>query len=143
MSLKEPDKQYFDDYEHRITGKIQKCAGQPGFPQLSDYGIDRQDFDGYLFDKQAVMDMGGSQRSQLTVGGIVTVLPVLVLSAFPEESYVFGTMWTTLLALAVGLMLALLLYALLQVVIRCRLAKLKDAKMESYIKAVLFYEPKD
>jgi len=142
MSLREPEKQFFDDYEHKITGKIEKYAGQPGFPQIADYGIDQQDFDGYLFDKQAIMDMGGSQRTKLTVGGIITVLPVLVLSALPDDSYIFGTMWTTLLALAIGLMLAMCLFALLKMVIYYRLAKLKNAKMESYIKAVLFYEPR-
>lgn len=143
MSLREPEKQFFDDYEHKITGKMEKYAGQPGFPQLADYGIERMDFDGYLFDKQAIMDMGGSQRSKLTVGGIITVLPVLVLSAFPDESYIFGTMWTTLLAIGIGLMLAMCVFAVLKAVIYYRLAKMKDNKMESFIKAVLFYEPKN
>ncbi len=143
MNLREPYKQYYDDYEHRVTSKIAKCGNLPGFPQLADYGIDSQDFDGYLFDKQAIMDMGGSQRSQLTVGGIITVLPLLVLASFPDDSYIYGKMWTTLLALFIGLLLALFAFALLKAVIACRLAKMKDVKMETYIKAVLRFEPKE
>ena len=141
MNIREPEKQFFDDFEHKVTGKIKTYGDKPDFPKLADYGIDQQDFDGYLFDKQAILDMGGSHRSQLTVGGVLTVLPVLVLSAFPDDSvvYALGKMWATVVALAIGLMIALFLKAVLKMVIAWRLGKLKDAKMESYIKAVLFY----
>lgn len=142
MNMKEPDKQYFDDFEHKVTGKIEKYSDQPDFPRLSDYGIDSQEFDGYLFDKQAILDMGGSRRSKLTVGGIVTVLPVICLSALPDEQYVFGKMWTTIFALFIGLMISFCLFAMLKAIIYYRLGKLKNPKMESYVKAVLFYEPK-
>lgn len=143
MNLREPEKQYVDDYEHRITNKIKACAEEPGFPQLADYGIDRQEFEGYLFDQQAIMDSPGTARGQLTVGGIITVLPVLVLSAFPDDSAVYaaGKMWATLAALLIGLLIALFLRALAQMVVSYRLRKMRDAKMEAYIKAVRFYEP--
>ena len=143
MNIREPEKQFFDDFEHKVTGKISMYGDKPNFPKLSDYGIDQQDFDGYLFDKQAILDMGGSKRSQLTVGGVITVLPVLVLSAFPDDSaaYAMGKMWATVLALVLGLMVALLVKVMLKMVIYYRLGRLKDPKMESYIKAVLFYQP--
>ena len=64
MNIREPEKQYFDDFEHKVTGKIEKYGDEPDFPKLENYGIDRQDLDGYLFDKQAILDMGGSKRSQ-------------------------------------------------------------------------------
>lgn len=144
MTIKEPEKQILNDFEHKVTGKINKYKDQSNFPKLSDYGIDQQDFDGYLFDKQAILDMGGSKRSQLTVGGVITVLPVLVLSAFPDDSSVYemGKMWATVAALLVGLLIALLWKAVVQMIIHYRLAKMKDTKMEAYIKAVLFYEPR-
>lgn len=144
MELREPAKQILDDYEHRVTNKIKKCEGKPGFPRLEDYGIDSQDFEGYLFDKQAIMDSAGSERSQLTIGGFVTVLPVIVIAAFQDDSpvYAYGQMWATVGALLVGLLMALLLKGLSKMVIRYRLAKMQDPKMESYIKAVLFYEDK-
>lgn len=144
MTIKEPEKQILNDFEHKVTGKINKYKEQPNFPKLSDYSIDQQDFDGYLFDKQAILDMGGSKRSQLTVGGVITVLPVLVLSAFPDDSSVYemGKMWATVAALLVGLLIALLWKAVVQMIVHYRLAKMKDTKMEAYIKAVLFYEPR-
>lgn len=141
MNIKEPDKEFFDDFEHKVTNKISKYKDQPNFPKLGDYGIDPQDFDGYLFDKQAILDMGGSRRTKLTIGGIVTVFPVICLSALPDDQYIFGKMWTTVFALVIGLMLSLCIFAMLKAVIYYRLGKLKDPKMESYIKAVLFYQP--
>ncbi len=141
MNIREPEKQYFDDFEHKVTGKIEKYGDEPDFPKLENYGIDRQELDGYLFDKQAILDMGGSKRSQLTVGGFLTVLPVLILSALPDKSPIYqnGKMLTTVIALIIGLLLACFVKALLQMVILYRLGKHKESKMETYIKAVLFY----
>lgn len=145
MNIREPEKQFFDDFEHKVTGKISKYEDQPDFPKLSDYGIERMELDDYLFDKQAIMDMGGSKRNQLTVGGFITVLPVLVLSAFPDHSPVYdhGKMWATVIALLIGLLIALFVKALLKMIISLRLNKHKIPKFESYIKAVLFYEKAD
>ncbi len=142
MNIKEPEKQFIDDYEHKITNKIALFGDEPGFPKISDYGIEQQDFDGYLFDKQAIMDLGGSQRSQLTIGGFITVLPVLVLSCFPDKNpiYANGKMLTTVIALVIGLLLSCFVKALLQMIIFYRLSRIKNIQMETYIKAVLFYE---
>lgn len=145
MNIREPEKQVIDDFEHRVTNKINKYGDLPDFPKLADYGIERMELEDYLFDKQAILDMGGSARAQLTTGGIITLLPVLVLSAFPDHSpiYVYGKMWTTVLAILLGLMIALFFKALLKLVISIRLSSNKDPKLESYIKAVLFYEPSE
>lgn len=143
MNLKDPEKEFFDDFEHKVKGKIGKYGDRPGFPRLEDYGIERMELEDYLFDKQAILDMGGSPRSKMTVGGIVTILPVIILSAFPDSAYIYGKMWTTVLAIAIGLMLTLCFYAVLKAVIQMRLSKHKDSKLETYIKAVLFYSPQE
>ena len=114
---------------------------RPNFPQLENYGIEKMELDDYLFDKQAILDMGGTPRHKMTVGGIITLIPVIILSAFPDSAYIYGKMWTTVLAIAIGLMLTLCLYAVLKAIIQMRLSKHKDPKFETYIKAVLFYEP--
>ena len=141
MKIKEPEKEILNDFEHQVTRKIAMYSDRPDFPCLDDYGIDKMEFDGYLFDKQAILDMGGSQQSKLTVGGIITVLPVIVLAALPNSCYVFGMLWTTVVAIVIGLMLCFFLYAILQAVIHLRLSRQKNSKMETYIKAVLFYQP--
>jgi len=144
MNLKEPEKQILDDFEHKVTNRIEKYGDQPDFPKLENYGITRMELDDYLFDKQAILDMGGSKRTQLTVGGFVTVIPVLVLSCFPDKSPIYenGKALTTVVAILIGLLLACFLKALLQMLILYRVNKQKQTQIETYIKAVLFYTPR-
>ena len=142
MNLREPEKQILDDFEHKVTNKMQKYGDEPDFPKLENYGLTRMELDDYLFDKQAILDMGGSKRTQLTVGGFITVIPVLILSCFPDKSPIYenGKAMTTIIAIIIGLLLACLCKALLQMVILYRVNKHKETKMETFIKAVLFYE---
>lgn len=142
MNLREPEKQILDDFEHKVTNKMQKYGDEPDFPKLENYGLTRMELDDYLFDKQAILDMGGSKRTQLTVGGFITVIPVLILSCFPDKSPIYenGKAMTTIIAIIIGLLLACFCKALLQMVILYRVNKHKKTKMETFIKAVLFYE---
>lgn len=142
MNLREPEKQILDDFEHKVTNKMQKYGDEPDFPKLENYGLTRMELDDYLFDKQAILDMGGSRRTQLTVGGFITVIPVLILSCFPDKSPIYenGKAMTTIIAIIIGLLLACFCKALLQMVILYRVNKHKETKMETFIKAVLFYE---
>ena len=41
MNLKDPEKEFFDDFEHKVTDKIKKYGDRPNFPKLEDYGIER------------------------------------------------------------------------------------------------------
>lgn len=142
MNLREPEKQILDDFEHKVTNKMQKYGDEPDFPKLENYGLTRMELDDYLFDKQAILDMGGPKRTQLTVGGFITVIPVLILSCFPDKSPIYenGKAMTTIIAIIIGLLLACFCKALLQMVILYRVNKHKETKMETFIKAVLFYE---
>ena len=142
MNLREPEKQILDDFEHKVTNKMQKYGDEPDFPKLENYGLTRMELDDYLFDKQVILDMGGSKRTQLTVGGFVTVIPVLILSCFPDKSPIYenGKAMTTIIAIIIGLLLACFCKALLQMVILYRVNKHKETKKETFIKAVLFYE---
>ena len=89
MNLKDPEKEFFDDFEHKVTDKIKKYGDRSNFPKLEDYGIERMELEDYLFDKQAIMDMGGTPRHKMTVGGIVTLIPIIILSAMPDSAYVW------------------------------------------------------
>ena len=142
MNLRESEKQILDDFEHKVTNKMQKYGDEPDFPKLENYGLTRMELEDYLFDKQAILDMGGSKRTQLTVGGFITVIPVLILSCFPDKSPIYenGKAMTTIIAIIIGLLLACFCKALLQMVILYRVNKHKETKMETFIKAVLFYE---
>lgn len=104
---------------------MQKYGDEPDFPKLENYGLTRMELDDYLFDKQAILDMGGSKRTQLTVGGFITVIPVLILSCFPDKSPIYenGKAMTTIIAIIIGLLLACFCKALLQMVILYRVNK--------------------
>ena len=134
MNLREPEKQILDDFEHKVTNKMQKYGDEPDFPKLENYGLTRMELDDYLFDKQAILDMGGSKRTQLTVGGFITVIPVLILSCFPDKSPIYenGKAMTTIIAIIIGLLLACFCKALLQMVILYRVNK-KDQEKQTKV----------
>lgn len=92
------------DYQHRVEQTIERHAADPGFPQMDAYGVTREALDSYLFDCQAILDAGGSARSRYTVCGVLIVLPVIVLSAIPEQQRPLGE-WAILWAVGVGLLL--------------------------------------
>lgn len=142
MKLNELEVQVLDDFSHQVTGKIDKYADRDDFPNMSRYNIDRQELDGYLFDKQAILDMEGSKRSQYTLFGILAVIPILILSAFPESEWPWGNL-TVLAAVGCGLLLGLFIKGLMRMIISFRIRKMADRHFDAYINAVLSYEPKD
>ncbi|GAA6528908.1 MAG: hypothetical protein LKH27_06785 [Prevotella sp.] len=140
MLLKTLDKQDLDDFEHRVTKRIKDFSADDRFPQMENYKVTRRMLDDYLFDKQAVLDSKGSERTQLTVAGTLIVLPIIVLSAIPEQSYPFGH-WTFLVFLAIGVLLALTVRAVIRLLIRIRLRRLSNPVIDRFINDVLNYEP--
>ena len=126
------------DYEHMVTDKIADHAEDTGFPAMTDYGITRRELDDYLFDKQAIFDSRGTEKSQYTVLGICIIIPVLILSAFPDR-YMPGGRWSLLLGVGVGLVFALLVRLFTDLSIKKRLGKIRDEKIERYIADVLKY----
>ncbi len=141
MKLNEPEKQILDDFEHKVTSKIALYGDRTDFPKIEDYGINRQDLDGYLFDKQCILDFGGSKRTQYTVLGFCVILPILALSCVPESNYPWGNL-TVLAAIGVGLIIALFVNALRKMYINVKVKQHEDVKYEKYINAVLFYQPR-
>lgn len=140
MRLNEPEKQILDDFEHKVTNRIELYGDRPDFPKIENYDITRQDLDGYLFDKQAILDTGGSKRTQYTVLGISCILPVLILDCMQEESRPFGE-YAPVAGVLFGVLFALFLNSLRKMYIAVRIRKHKDIKFEKYINAVLFYKP--
>ena len=50
MNLKDPEKEFFNDFEHKVTDKMKKYADRQDFPKVEDYGITRMELDDYLFE---------------------------------------------------------------------------------------------
>lgn len=131
-----------DDYSHRITSRIEHHSGEVGFPEMASFGFDKERFDEYLFDKQAILDSRGSARRQYTIAGTLMVIPVIVLSAFPESMLPWKQY-----SLYVGLLMGLVLYGIYAMmaylVRRLRLKHLRDENIERYIDAVMAWNGKE
>jgi hypothetical protein len=131
-----------NDYEHSVTNKITEYGGNADFPQPEDYKVTKADVESYLFDKQAILDSLGSQKSQYTLAGVLIVLPVLVASIFPEDELPGGAAGGAVLALLAGILLALIVALVQRAVRKMRLRKLYESDIEDYIAAVLRYNEK-
>lgn len=138
--MKELHPNILDDYEHRITLAVERHGDEPGFPQLGQYGIDRERLNSYLFDYQAILDGEGSQRAQLTLYGIIAIVPVLVLSAFPEAQLPWGR-WSLLVGIGMGVLLSVAVKAVRLSLKNARLRKLRggNSDLAAYCDAVSNY----
>ena len=86
--MKDLQPNILNDYEHLITHAIERWGEEDDFPVLE--GLERKALDDYLFEYQRILDSEGSQKAQLTKYGIIAILPVIVLSAFPESMLPWG-----------------------------------------------------
>lgn len=140
--MKELQPDILNDYEHLILRGIDQCAGKDGFPSMEESGIQRQDLEDYLFEYQRILDSPGSQKSQLTKYGILAVVPIVILSAFPEQMLPWGK--NSLFAgIAIGLLVACLLKGISMLRVRTAIRSLKSAnkdiagyagKVEQYVR---------
>lgn len=112
-----------NDFQHKVERLIRDHKDEAGFPMLDAFRLEQEELDDYLFERQAILDSKGSERSRYTVAGFLIALPVIVISAFPEESLPWGT-WSLLVAVAIGVGLFLLYLAIQKTVIRTRLSRL-------------------
>lgn len=121
-----------------MLAKIRAHGDEDGFPMVGDYDLSADWIDDYLFEKQAIIDAKGSLRTQYTIIGFLMVIPILVLSAFPDEQLPWGK-WSILAALAAGLVLVAIYYAIAKIVEKVRLKHLCDDRAERYLQAVEQY----
>lgn len=125
--MKDLQPNILNDYEHLITRAIERWGEEEDFPVLE--GLERKALDDYLFEYQRILDSEGSQKAQLTKYGIIAILPVIVLSAFPESMLPWGK-YSLIAGVAIGVALALLIKGLVMLLIKARLSKLKSANPE-------------
>ena len=126
-SMKDLQPNILNDYEHLITRAIERWGEEDDFPVLE--GSERKALDDYLFEYQRILDSEGSQKAQLTKYGIIAILPVIVLSAFPESMLPWGK-YSLIAGVVAGVILALLVKGLVMLLVRVRLSRLKRANPE-------------
>lgn len=133
-----------NDFQHKVTGVMDKYKDSKGFPRVEDYGVSRESVDDYLFDKQAALDSEGTERSRYTLAGVIIVLPIVAVALFPAEKLPFGE-YTVLPAMLIGVLLYAVVHAIRKMLIRVRIRNL-DCELpqeKRYVDAVLEYSQKN
>lgn len=131
-------KDILDDFEHRVTRIIEEHEGDSLFPKLEDFHITEENFADYIFEKQRILDFGRDRKTRYTVWGILIVLPVLFIDAFPHEQLPWGEL-SFFAAILFGIMLCAAYELLVWVIRMVRLRRWHDPQMERYIQKVLHY----
>lgn len=137
--MKELQVNILDDYEHLITGAIDRHGNESSFPKMEE-NITRKELEDYLYEYQCILDSEGTQRAQLTKYGIVAIAPILIMSAFPEQMLPWGkhSLWVGLL---LGLSVAVLWKCISLLIVKSRLARLRqqNAVLAAYADKVAAY----
>lgn len=111
-----------------LAGKDDKDA-----PKLTDYGISREDFDDYVVEKEYLLDRLEQHKSSFVVPGALLILPVIIISMFTDS--VTGLF----VGVAAGVILAAAYMLTLNAIVKRKLNKLYDEKIEQYIDDILKY----
>ncbi|MBQ7422284.1 MAG: hypothetical protein IJV27_09115 [Prevotella sp.] len=133
-----------NDFQHEVERQIELYGHKEDFPNMERFHIGQQALDDYLFDKQAILDSGGTERSRYTLAGILIVIPIVLLALFyPVNEMPWGS-WSLPLAALAGVVLWLIVYGLQKFLIRFRLQRLdgQHADVRQYVDAVLKYGQK-
>lgn len=127
-----------NDFQHKIERLIKHHKDDVDFLLLEDFKITGDELDDYLFERQSILDSRGTERSRYTVAGILIVLPILVVSCFPEYELPWGK-WSVLVAVAMGVVLFLLYLGIKTAIIKARLARLNRRRPDAnrYVEALL------
>lgn len=127
-----------NDFHHQVERIMENHKDDNGFPTPEEYQTTQAELDDYLFERQAILDSKGTERSRYTVAGIMIALPVIVLSAFPDNQFPWGE-WSLFVAVGIGLALFLLYLFAQKALIAGRLAKLdrEYPKQRDYVNLLL------
>lgn len=120
-----------DDMEHRVHEIIARNRDKAGFPQLEAYGVTEDDFDDYMFYKQAVIDDVDSLRKKYTIYSIIFILPFVIMSFYDTNVKNF------LIGLGCGFVLCGIYYLLTIVIHKIRMSRLRNEEIERYIADVM------
>ena len=130
-----------DDFQHTVENKIRNHKDEAGFPQLPD-NVSEEGLSNYLFDYQAALDSKGTERSRYTIAGFLLCLPILIMSAFPDDSLPFKGIVNVLAAIGVGLLLFFLYRIMMKVLVQKKVRRAnKDYPEEkAYVERVMAFK---
>ena len=123
-----------DDMEHRVRKVIAEHRDDTGFPQLEDYGVSEEQFDDYMFYKQAIIDDIDSLRKKYTIYSIIFIAPFVVMAFFET------TVKNLFIAVDWGCALCVLYYLLTIIINKVRMSRLNNEAIERYIADVMKFQ---
>ena len=123
-----------DDMEHRIRKIIADYRNEPGFPDLESYGVTEEQFDDYLFDKQAIIDDDDSLKKKYTIYSIVFLIPFVVIAFYDT------TVKNALIAASCGGLLCLIYYLITMLINKIRMNRLNNEAIERYIADIIRFQ---
>ena len=127
------NKSLIKDWEHTVTEKISSNKDTAGFPVPEDYNTTEDEVREYAYDKQRILDRDEERKKHLVIPGIILVMPVIILSYFGDGTAIL------LLGVGIGVVLALLYYAVMRLIDKLQLKRMYNADVEKYIEAVMEY----
>lgn len=138
--MKDLQPNILNDYEHQILRAIEQHKEDEKFPSMTELGVERKELEDYLYEYQRILDSEGSQKAQLTKYGIIAIIPIIILSAFPESMLPWGK-YSLIAGIAIGVLIAALVKALVMTVVKMRLRKLKadNGSLADYTRRVEEY----
>lgn len=130
-----------DDFQHTVENKIRNHKNDAGFPQLP-ANISEDDLADYLFDYQAALDSEGTERSRYTIAGFLLCLPILIMSAFPDDSLPFEGILNVLAAIGVGLILFFLYRVIMKIVVKKKIRQANQdyPEVKNYVGRVMAFK---
>lgn len=130
-----------DDFQHTVENKIRNHKNDAGFPQLP-ANISEDDLADYLFDYQAALDSEGTERSRYTIAGFLLCLPILIMSAFPDDSLPFEGILNVLAAIGVGLILFFLYRVVMKIVVKKKICQANQdyPEVKNYVDRVMAFK---
>jgi hypothetical protein len=130
-----------DDFQHTVENKIRNHKNDAGFPQLP-ANISEDDLADYLFDYQAALDSEGTERSRYTIAGFLLCLPILIMSAFPDDSLPFEGIVNVLAAIGVGLILFFLYRVIMKIVVKKKIRQANQdyPEVKNYVDRVMAFK---
>lgn len=130
-----------NDFQHQVENKISRLKDIPGFP-IRDEKVSEEELADYLFYYQAALDSKGTERTQYTIAGFLMVIPILVISAIPDEKLPFGNALDIVLAVVVGLILFGFYQILAAIMVKNKIRKVNNEYpfAKEYVDKVLAFK---
>ena len=141
MNLSPEYKTILDDFQHQVEHKINLYGSEASFPQRAQH-LSEDSLSDYLFEIQAALDSFGSTKSQYTIAGFLMCLPIIIISAFPDDCLPFKDFYNVLLAIGVGLVLFATYWIISKLMIRNKINNVNKAypEVKAYVDKVLAYK---